>query len=110
MTDARNGSLAPRIVIENEICRQPRVFQGGHIERGYRHPHAVMLETGLITEPLAVLIDDDVTIRRHPHDESRLVFGKLETHWCSDGFHVPEIGADFLRELDTVSLIPRMSI
>src|ERR1043166_6008548 len=69
-----------------------------------------MLQTGLVAKSTAALIDDDIAVGRHSHDESGLVFGEFEPHRRRYRFHVPEIGSDFLRELDTVTLIAGMAI
>src|SRR5258708_16648070 len=84
MSDARDRAALFGPLVKYKIGRYARVAQGLHVESCDRHPHAVVLETGLVAKSLAVLIDDDITIGRHAHDESRFIFGKLKAHGSSD--------------------------
>src|SRR6185436_11306788 len=90
MTDPCDRALQPSRFIENDIGRNAREAHRFHVEGSDRHPHAVMFQTGLIAESLAVLIDNDVTVTQQTHTESRLKPGKFVAHRRRHRSHMPQ--------------------
>src|SRR5688572_10311826 len=69
-----------------------------------------MLEACFVTESVAVLVDYNVSVCRHAHDECGLELRELVPHWRCDGIHVPQIRTKLLGESNAIAGISGIAI
>src|SRR5687767_2644868 len=69
-----------------------------------------MLEACFVTESVAVLVDYNVSMCRHAHNECGLKLRELVPHWRRDSIHVPQIRTKLLGESNAIAGISGIAI